>query len=324
MLAMLLALCLWSPTARAQTPPQECPDYLTPDLRHDPRSLTMVGVACFEAGHYEAALRYYLQAYKLAPDPLLRGAIGRSLHELGVWGPARHFYLGYLATPDADSPSAERIRERVAQLESALRDDAATLEVRSEPAGATAHLELEHGAWVDLGPTPVNTRVRPGRYQVVLTHPGYKTRREKVSVGAGRNARLEETLVSEAAAFDVSAASWRRGGTWTMAASAPVAVAGTAMLILASQNAAAARDAEYQIEDSDALERRQTELLARGDRYRAWGTTGAAVGAAGVLTGLVLYLSANRLANPGRGAEDTAATLLPELGPNYAGLRIAF
>ncbi|TXD34551.1 PEGA domain-containing protein [Lujinxingia vulgaris] len=327
----VVAVSLSSPlSVRAQAPapaPAQCPDYVIPDQQEDPRVLTLHGVSCFEAGDFERALHYYLRAYARSPEPLLRGAIGRSLHELGIYGPARQFYQDYLDSPAADASGAQRIRERIDQLDATLAADAAALEVRSSPPGARAHLVLESGEWFELGPTPVTTRLREGHYEVAITREGYQTRRVSTRVDANAQAVVEPTLVADAAAFDVSAAGWRRGALWTLAASTPVAAAGTAMLVLSAQDTAAARDAARQYDDPGELERRRRELLERSDDLRTWGTVTTVAGAAGILTGVVLYLSANRLASPGGGSDGESQAGLrvqPELGANYAGVRVHF
>jgi len=329
-LAALICAMSFSPIADAQAPapaPSKCPDYIAPEQQLDARALTMHGVSCFEAGDYERALHFYLRAYEQSPEPLLRGAIGRSLHELGIYGPARRFYLDYLDSPASDSSSARRIQERVDQLEDSIQDEAGTLEVRSDPAGAHAHLVMESGEWFELGPTPLKTKLRPGSYEVALTHEDHHTRRATGRVASGRATTLERTMVANDAAFNVSAAGWRKGGSWTMLASAPFAVAGTALLVLSAQDARAARDAEDRYDDPGALERRRVDLLERSDSFRTWGTAGAAVGAAGILTGMVIYLSANRLASPGGPSDAEAQSgfdVQPELGANYAGVRVRF
>ncbi|RVU44750.1 PEGA domain-containing protein [Lujinxingia sediminis] len=327
----MAAMSLSSPLlAHAQTPapaPHQCPDYVSPDHREDARVLTLHGVSCFEAGDFERALHYYLRAYARSPGPLLRGAIGRSLHELGIYGPARQYYQDYLDSPAADTSGAQRIRERIEQLDATLAEDAAALEVRSSPPGARAHLVFESGEWFELGTTPVTARVREGRYEVALTREGYRTQRVRTRVHSNTQAVVEPTLVADAAAFDVSAASWRRGALWTLVASTPVAAAGTAMLILSAQDSEAARNADTLYEDSDEAEQRRAVLLERSDNLRTWGTAATVAGAAGMITGVVLYFSANRLASPGGepGAESQAGVRVqPELGANYAGVRVRF
>ncbi|TXD38354.1 PEGA domain-containing protein [Lujinxingia vulgaris] len=324
-----LTLSLSAP-AQAQSPapaPAQCPDYISPDQQHDARILTMHGVSCFEARDFERALHYYMRAYAQSPEPLLRGAIGRSLHELGIYGPARQYYQDYLDSPAADASGAQRIRERIDQLDATLAEDAATLEVRSTPPGARAHLVLENGEWFELGQTPVKTRVREGTYEVALTREGYQTRQMQARVHANAPTSVEPILVADAAAFDISAAGWRRGALWTLATSVPVAAAGTAMLVLSAQDTEAARDAARHYDDPGELERRRIELLERSDSLRTWGTATTAVGAAGLITGVVLYLSANRLASPGGDpAEDAQAgvRVQPELGANHIGVRVRF
>ena len=302
-----------------------CDKNLSAAARQDSQTLTMHGVACFEAHKYDWALSYYLKAYAIDPEPFLLGGIGRSLHELGLYEPALDYYYQFLSHDEVPS-GAERIRQRVDELEEAVADDekTATVSLDSAPSGAEAFVVFDNDERYSLGSTPVEVELREGHYEFVFEDEDYLLRRFKTQVASGENNEIYGGLLLEPPAVDRR----RRAGGWTMAGAVVPLAAGATMLTLSAQETSAARTLEDDFEDLDDFDSRRQQHLDSASSYRLWGTVSAAVGATALLTGTILYFSAPASTSPGPDGEDSELSrnleVEPTLGLNHLGLRLQF
>ncbi len=223
---MIIATGPPSRSAEAAPPPDRCvDDYLPPEARRDPDILTARGLACFQSEKYARALHYYRRAFQLSQDPLLEAVIGRSMHELGLWGAAKAYYERYLARA-ADKDGAGCIRERLAELEHQLGTRAATVTVQTSPSATHLWLETETGHREDLGNAPMTTRLAPGTYTLVVERIGYYPARETIDLALKAQETVEVELVPQGATFNIPSRRLRRIGAVTLTASTLTLAAG--------------------------------------------------------------------------------------------------
>lgn len=306
-----------------------CPPKIPLQSLQDAQDLTLYGVSCFEAKRYDWALTYYLQAFAIKPGPLLLGGIGRSLHELGLYGPAAAQYQAFLQT-SPEPAGADRIKNRVRQLEQAKHDDGATVELLSAPSNVRVHLILDNGDWFPLGQTPTKVLLRRGNYDFIFEDDALRPRQESIQLRAGQETQITSELVHQSAPFDLSTRQWRRAGIWTMGASLPAAAAGLTLFLLSAQDRSSAKELEDHFADLQDFDRRRTELLDRADTYRTWSIITAAVGTTGLITGALLYLLPRPASSSSKdeqfGLELVTQNLRiqPLAGPNHVGLRLRF
>lgn len=225
MTALLLVVATTSIANAA--PDSKCEDdYVPPEIRQDAMALTLQGVACFEVTYYSRALIFYRRAYEISPSPLLEAAIGRSLHELGLWGAAHAYYRRYLRRAEDDPEGRAKIKERLAELERQLAEEAANVTVTSTPDGARILLIDHNGHTEDMGTTPLTTRMAPGKYTIEVEKLGYYSRQKEIILSRKEQDELDVELVPQGATFNLESRRIRRIGTTTMLVSAPIAVAG--------------------------------------------------------------------------------------------------
>lgn len=303
-------------TAQAQTPvPEPCVDYVSREQSRDAQLLAMRGVACFEAKQYARALSFYRRAQRINRDPLLDAAIGRAWDELGALDQASTHYRRFLRqAPAQDAEGRARIQERLKALD-AERKQAATLSVEAWPSGAQVWLELPDAQREPLGKSPLQLRLRPGSYSILVERHGYYSQRHALLLSSGEQRTLDAELVSHDATFNVSSRGWRRAGLWTMAVGAPLLVGGVTLTLLSDNTLEHARDP---LLDADAQRRR--ELLDTGYSQQGWGLGLMFFGGAALVTGSAFWLT-------GKLTEDEPnkpLSLTPMLAPNYAGFSLSW
>ncbi len=324
-----------TPTEAAETSEStdasSCVSYVDADARDDADVLTRRGIDCFGAGEYDWALTHYRRAYELDADPFLLGAIGRSLHELGLYEPAKGYYRRFLE--DESSPSgAERIERRLDEVEAKLDDNAVTVSLQTAPGEATTHLVLDNGEWYELGATPVELKVREGDYEFVFDRDGYQRRHTDAHITSGRPTEINEPLIDDDATFDISRRNRRRAGIWTSAASLLFGAAGGGLLVYAAtEEDAAGALSDDDFDSTDALDDARRSHRDRASTSRLWGSVGTTVGFAGLVTGTVLYLTNRPDDTPAASDDDldsTEAMLQPTIEPvvgyDHLGLRLRF
>lgn len=231
MACALFVCALGAPAASAAPDPKCEDDYVPPEIREDAMALTLQGIACFEVTYYTRALIFYRRAYQISPSPLLEAAIGRSLHEIGLWGAAHAYYRRYLRRAEDDPEGRAKIEERLAELERQLEEEAATITITSTPNTARVLLIDHTGHTEDLGFTPVSTRMAPGKYKIEIEKLGYYSRESEVILSRKEQDELDVELVPQGATFNLESRRIRRIGTTTMLVSAPIAVAGGVLSI---------------------------------------------------------------------------------------------
>lgn len=269
---------------------QPCTSYTAPELRKDVEALTLQGIACFESKNYAQALHHYRQAFALSSSPLLEAAIGRSMHELGLWSAARSYYQRYLRSSQArqDRAGSARIEERLKTLERQLSKEASVLLFRSQPTQTSIFLQMPSGRRESLGRAPMALRFGPGRYTFVFERKGYHERTQTVNLDKKQRVTLNPELIPQDAAFTFESRTYRQVGWTTLSVGVPTMVAGAVLWNVGSNNMALAQTRQMDDRRSQELQEQDDMLSARGTSQRKWGQGLFIVGGAGIVVGGVL------------------------------------
>ncbi len=307
----------------------KCPSHVPADRETDARSLTLLGVACFKQEKYARAYTFYHRAYQEDRSDTLRAAMGRSLHELGVYQVAKSYYETFLDNAEPDRQSTEKIQKRLEQLGRDLDQDAAHTKLRSFPSGASVHLQLSNGQWVELGQTPTEVRLREAEYRFAFDHADHRRRRVRRELAASSNPEtIAVDLYPTRAGFDTSSRQWKKAGLITGLSSIPVLGLGGLFFGLSANKFAEAEDLTGDgYYDPD----RENALVYRGHRQREIGIGFTALGAAAAITGGVLFLRGKGLEPSGESSRSTSEqetserqAFRPVVTPRSIGFRARF
>lgn len=295
----------------------DCTDYVPPEERADVERLALRGVTCFEAGEYLTALRHYRRASELSDANLLNAAIGRTFQELGYPFIARSYYRDYLAGKVEESQGRQKIKGRLKTVEEQLASKGSTVRVESYPPDADVYVVVEESHWEDLGRTPIEVEMLPGKYTFVVKKEGFMSHTQTVPVAGGLNRTVDTELVSEDATFDVSGKEMRRAGVITMAAGIPLIAGGTVLYLVGSNKRSAGRDLGGRAGDEEIME---------GAGLQQWGLAAGVVGVLAVGTGAGLYLVGRGTdrSTPLDEGEKGNAGWAPIIGPAHVGVRVRF
>lgn len=293
LLAHIVCLCLavlcLPKQAQAKT---QCRDYVPPELRKNAEALTLQGVACFEAKQYGKALRHYRQAFTYAHTPFLEAAIGRSMHELGMWSAARAYYQRFLSSSTADTdPAGKRlIKKRLNALQKQLKKRGSTVSFKAHPTRTYVYLALPNGHRESLGATPMALKMAPGSYTFIFERRGYHASKEEITLDAASKHELDVELVPQNAPFNISARTYKQVGITTIACGIPILTAGG---ILWSIGANRVNEAETLIGEkmADQVSADDRALLDSGTSQASWGRGLFILGSAAVITGSVLTIT---------------------------------
>lgn len=228
-------LCTISSSASAQTEssPNRCPTGLiSPEISRDTLGLTMLGVACFERGEFGKALAFYRRAYERSREPLLEGAIGRSLHELGLFGSAQIYYDLYLQHEQLDADGRARIQERSARLATQIKDSSSTVTINTFPGVANVFIETNEGHRELLGETPLTTPLEARTYTITLEQQGFHPSSFSISPSPGEHLKEDRELVPQRSTFNLTTRTTRRIGATTFIVGLPVLLTGATLRVL--------------------------------------------------------------------------------------------
>lgn len=308
---------LWGQTAQAQDQQDGCEDYVTPETRRDLATLTMRGTACFDQKRYGKALKFYRQAFAMERTPLLEAAIGRTMHELGLWSTARAYYKRYLGSEVAkqDPTNRQRILDRLVALQNDLRQEGTTLKLSAAPTRTYVYLELENGHRESLGATPMTLKLAPGQYKLIFEKRGYYPTNETIELDAHDAEEIEAELVPQDATFNVPARTLRRAGATTMAFALPVIVAGGILTVVGSNNADQA-ETLINAQPSDQVAASDRAALDRANTQMNWGNGLIIIGSAALVTGAILtYVGYTQEGPPEQPKDDPESAWRFEVSP---------
>jgi outer membrane receptor protein involved in Fe transport len=126
-----------------------------------------LGAERYQAGDYRAALAFFLASQRLSPNRNVRFNIVRTFQRLGMHAEAYRWCQEALA--DETDPA---LRAELMQLLSQIEGDAALVEVKSDPPGATIFVDrVELGS---LAKTPARLVLTEGEHRVILELAGHQ------------------------------------------------------------------------------------------------------------------------------------------------------
>lgn len=145
------------------------------------KALFAKGKTELEAGRFPEALAAFEGAYALKPLPAMLKNIAVVHESMGNLPAAVDFYTKYL---DSAPKDADKINEAVANLKRTLATTWATVELTTEPAGASIWVGSKAGP--PRGVTPFTLQVPSGKVTLVLEKPGFQVVTRPISLAAGR------------------------------------------------------------------------------------------------------------------------------------------
>jgi hypothetical protein len=163
--------------------------------------LLEAGIERYDKGDFAGAIAALKQARDLysKQQPLPEDELNRTFYYLGMAYIGLNetelakgmFQSALLLRPELQLDPTQHSPRVIEIFESARREVAGSLVVRSDPPGAEVHLE-----GVKVGRTPFHRpHLVAGDYRIMLRHPGYRTDHFTFHVQSGRTNTVERTLV---------------------------------------------------------------------------------------------------------------------------------
>jgi hypothetical protein len=179
-LATLLGLALLAPHgAMAQEDP----------AKERAKQLFIQGSQHYQAGRFEQALVAFEQANAIKPHPLMLYNIAQVQEAMGRAPEALTTWKKYLATSPEDRDEPE---QRIAALEAELQRNWSTIQVVTDPPGATLWI----GAKTEppKGQSPLTVQLPAGSHTFILEKPGYSPASRPLRVEGGKSPQLRISL----------------------------------------------------------------------------------------------------------------------------------
>jgi hypothetical protein len=296
--ASLLALLSTTGRASAAGP--------SADDRETSRSLYAEGMELLDAHDYAGAERACGGAHALVKAPTSAACWARALEGLGRLVEARDVFLEAVHFPVAmDEPgvfTSARDASRVEADSLSKRIPAVTLVVSGAPSSSPLRVTID-GVSVPGETARLPRRTNPGTHTIVVAAPGFESTTVTVQAGEGEDRRVDVVLhsaPSTATAAEVPSARVKQPRAIALVAGG-VGVAGLVFGI-ASGLAAQSKHTALAGECSGG----QCPPSAQGEidsfhSLRTLSTIGYVVGAAGIVGGVVLWLTAPTSAGPALG-----------------------
>jgi len=260
----------------------DCDTHLPVESQSSPVQLANRGIACFQDKEFVKALRFYRQAYRVEPSPVLTAAIGRALQELNLPSLAKPYFIEYLEKANLSEEGAERIIQQLEKIDSQLAEAGELNLVTSEP-GATIFLIVDGSQWEELGVSPLSIKLTEGKYELMVKKTGFVTTNSSLDMVNGKENTTFVELHDVNENFQISQRSWRRTGTYFIYGSIPLIAAGTTLFTIGQIKT---NDAEIA---SDY--RTRDPLVSSGNTFKQFGLITGAVGIVGLAAGIVFYLN---------------------------------
>ncbi|MEE2786772.1 MAG: PEGA domain-containing protein [Myxococcota bacterium] len=156
------------------------------------QSVRSKAVSAFNAGQYQDAARLFSDAFTIKPKGNLLYNIGLSYERAGQLGDALRFYQRFVdALPE--SPRRPAVQQKLDALRQQLAGTYHTLSVMASIPNAAVYIDdKSKGAY---GRTPVDVRLLPGEYTVIVEHPGYEPTRERVRLTGSGQTKVQVQLI---------------------------------------------------------------------------------------------------------------------------------
>src|SRR5262245_1606314 len=148
------------------------------------------GNKLYEGGRYEDALRLYLAAYELAPNPDTLFNVGLAHEKMLAFEQCAVAFGRYLAE-GKDAAAKERAAERHARCRERAR---VPVKVSSIPPGAAVSLAVGSEAATFRGRTPTQLDLAPGSYKIKVEMPGFVAMEQTVNVDVGARPEVDFPL----------------------------------------------------------------------------------------------------------------------------------
>ncbi len=262
--------------------------------RDEARELVIRGNEADRSGDHAQALALYEEAYRKSRRPIIRYAIGMTLHGLGREIEAIEALEDFLA--EAGDPDHER-RQVAKDTVAAIDRGLGRVLVSTDVVGATITID---GTARASTPQQRLLRVAPGAHEITVTKEGHDSFSTRIEVAADQLQRIEASLPipPPAPAADPTPPSWlrrHRGSAIAAGAAAVLSIAGTGVGIWTWRRYAdlsptcAGSSQGCPESDIDSLERQE---LATNVLFAAAGVAAA--------TAVVLYLLVERDPKPTR------------------------
>lgn len=147
----------------------------------------------FDEDDFETAYEHYVKAFELLDEPMVKYRMGQTAEKIGEVEAAIEHYEAYLEVGD-DEEFLGRIDEALPRL----RDDGeATVDITSDPEGATIFVVGADGSEEEAGQTPATVDVVAGDIHVALRLDGYEQADLHVGLEDGEEYSWDRTMVAE-------------------------------------------------------------------------------------------------------------------------------
>lgn len=169
--------------------------------------------AAFAEQRYEDAALLFREAFDLQPRASLLYNIGLCYEKAGNTASAVVFYERYVSA-NPGSAKAAAVKRKVGVLKQDLEGKYETVKVESSPEGAVVFVDdKSKGA---MGTTPLEFRLLPGGYTIIIEKDGYEPAKQMLRLSQGRPARVQARLVSSSRVGSVTLFITERGAKVTV------------------------------------------------------------------------------------------------------------
>jgi hypothetical protein len=149
--------------------------------------------AAFGQGEYDDAAIFFREAFDIEPRSSLLYNIGLCYEKSGNTASAVVFYERYVSASPG-SAKAAAVKRKVDGLKQQLEGSYETVQVKSSPSGAMVFVDdKSKGA---MGTTPLDFRLLPGTYTLIVEKSGYEPAKQQIRLSKGRDAKVAVRLVS--------------------------------------------------------------------------------------------------------------------------------
>lgn len=149
------------------------------------------GVAHYSAGDFQAALESFQEAYRIAPNPVVRVNMANCYERLDRPDEAIFNYERFLSEAGADAPAARRSEVETALA--ALRARFAQLSLSVSP-GDSATIAIDGGN--DAPPPPQPIQLSPGHHVIEVHRPGSPPQRRELELAGGTVTSFDVTSLT--------------------------------------------------------------------------------------------------------------------------------
>lgn len=259
------------------------------------------GQAHFAAGRYVDAKTAFVEAYSAVPNPVVLVSIAESEERLGLLEDAFATLQRYLSVrPDA--PDRASVEKKIADLLAVP----ATLVISSQPSGAAIALDGVSTGKV----TPAELTVSRGDHQLAFSLAGYQSVNEAIAARIGARHELVVALQPVPPPPPASASAPEQAPTPEVSRSSPTTALWITGIVGAAGLVTGSVLGFLTLSERSDFDAHPNEASAdRGERLALFADVAFGVGAMALITGAVLYLTADDDATESAGAHRVQHTL---------------